>query len=83
MFSTIINKLKSEDKLLHFGLSTLLSFLFYLVIGIYNIIPITILSVGKEVYDVFKKGPTGFSIEDLNADYLAWFITTLICLLII
>lgn len=83
MFSTIINKLKSEDKLLHFSLSTLLSFLFYLVIGIYNIIPITILSVGKEVYDVFKKNPTGFSIEDLNADYLAWFITTLICLLII
>ena len=83
MFSTIINKLKSEDKLLHFSLSALLSLLFYLVIGIYNIIPITFLSVGKEVYDTFKKSPTGFSIEDLNADYLAWFITTLICLLII
>lgn len=83
-----MNKLKQlykwcqeHDKLAHYTIISIISIL-YIFIGFYNIIPVTIFAVGKEIYDEFKTNKTGFDVQDLNIDYLAYFITTMICYLI-
>jgi hypothetical protein len=84
----VMNKLKLlyqwckvHDKLAHFTIIGLIA-TSYLLIGLYNIIPVTIIAVGKELYDDLKTERTGFDVDDLNVDYLAWFVVTIICYLI-
>ena len=73
---------KEHDKLSHFTIISIMTLILYFVMGIYNFIPITIISVGKEVYDDFKKDRTGFDTNDLITDYLAYIITTILILLV-
>jgi len=67
-----------KDKILHFvcsALILLISFFFFFSLGLIYptslaIITTIIAGVGKEIYDVYKPKPTGFSWADLVADGL-------------
>ena len=78
----LIQWCKEHDKLSHFFIIGLFTLIFNLLIGIYTIIPISIIAIGKEIYDDFKVDRTGFDINDLLTDYLAYIIVSIIYLIL-
>ena len=65
---------KKNDKLAHFIIITCLTIICYCVLKFYAIFVIIIVSVGKEIYDIYKPNPTGFDVKDILYDTLG-FIT--------
>ena len=57
--------LNKYDKITHF----IVGFIFSLI-GDFNLA--TTVFVGKEIYDCYKKNPTGFDLTDLACDYGGW-----------
>lgn len=71
--------MKYTDKILHFVVMAVISAILFLAINSWVAFAISfIISVGKEIYDCFKKHPTGFDLYDLVADMLGIFIGLLI-----
>lgn len=71
--------MKYTDKILHFVVMAAISATLFLAISPLVAFAISfIISVGKEIYDCFKKHPTGFDLYDLAADILGIFTGLLI-----
>lgn len=61
--------MKITDKILHFVVMLVVSATLFLAINPWWAFAICVAaSAGKEVYDCFKKNPTGFDLYDLAAD---------------
>lgn len=68
---TLINKLKEQDKLLHFLVNLFSTILFGLILGIiYGICIPILISIGKEAYDYFRPNGTGWDWNDIIADVI-------------
>ncbi len=61
--------MKYTDKILHFVVMAVISATLFLAINPWVAFVLCLaISIGKEVYDCFKKNPTGFDLWDLAAD---------------
>ena len=80
VLSNTANKLGIEtDKFAHlvctFVITLLLGIIFNLNVAV---ITTSVISVAKEVYDMYKPNPSGFSFEDLEFDIYGMFIAILL-----
>lgn len=77
-----INKIKSNDKLLHLLVNLFIILLFGGLFGIVIGLSLSILaSLGKESYDALRPNGTGWDWKDLLADLVGIIIGILILLL--
>ena len=60
----------APDKVKHFAGSALMAFVLFAFFGLYGAAAAILIGALKEVYDVLKPRPTGFSFADLLADAL-------------
>lgn len=71
--------MKYTDKILHFVVMAVISATLFLAINPWVAFVLCLaISIGKEVYDCFKKNPTGFDLWDLTADMFGLFTGLLI-----
>lgn len=80
LLSNFAKKFNVEtDKFAHlvcaFGITLVLGIIFNLSIAV---IITSIISVGKEIYDIYKPNPSGFSVDDIKFDIFGMFIAILI-----
>ena len=72
-----------SDYILHFGVGFVFGLL-YLALPFWSVLIFaSIIFIAKEIYDVYKPDPSGFSLLDLLADYLGLFTSTLLVWLIL
>lgn len=75
----LIQWCKQHDKLAHFVIISIITYLYIPLELLYCkgdliFILVSIISIGKEIYDEFKPNKTGFDVFDLLTDMLAYII---------